>query len=105
MSFARCDKCVSYLNDLLAARTAEARAAIREERKFHVDSCMLFRRRYEFRQELGVVHPDLFCMLTIDAMDNSKTMIPRLQGLLHNKKLDNTGQYLGFELMGVIVAG
>jgi hypothetical protein len=103
--FARCDKCVTFLNDLLAAKTQEARAEIRQGREFHVGCCTLFRRRYELRQALGMEFPHLFCSITIDAMDNSKTMIPKLTGTLYSKKLDNVGQTMRFELMGVIVAG
>lgn len=105
MPFARCDKCVSFFNELLAARTESERQAVRRERAFHIDCCTLFRRRHEMRMALGTEHPSLFCSVVADAMDNAKTQLPRVEGNLHNKKLDSRGQFLGCELLGVLVHG
>lgn len=66
---------------------------------------MLFRRRHELRQHLGTEFPDLVLSLVIDAMDNAKTTLPRLEGLLHSKRLDNKGQTLACELLAVLVHG
>lgn len=66
---------------------------------------MLFRRRHELRQHMGTVYPDLVLSLVIDAMDNAKTTLPRMEGLLHSKKLDNKGQTLACELLAVLVHG
>lgn len=97
-SFVRVTSCVYYV-------CSQARAQVREGRKYHVDCCMLFRRRHELRQHLGTAFPDLFLSLVIDAMDNAKTTLPRLEGLLHSKKLDNKGQTMACELLAVLVHG
>jgi hypothetical protein len=103
--FARCDKCVTFFNDILSCKTVEKRAEFKQARGFHIDCCTLFRRRHELRIELGKAFPDLVCSLVLDAMDNAKTQLPRLEGTLHAKKLDNIGQWASCELLAVLVHG
>ena len=103
--FARCDKCVTFFNDIMACKTNEERHAVKELRGHHIDACTLFRRRHELRMELGHHLPNMFMSLVIDGMDNQKTQIPRLEGALYSKTLDNAGHYLATKLEGVIVHG
>lgn len=78
--------------DLMSAKTDEQREQIKSARQEHRDRCTAFRKLHSVRMELGISQPDHFLSLIIDGMDNQKTMIPRLEGVLHSKKLHDSGK-------------
>jgi hypothetical protein len=54
---------------------------------------------------LGLQRPDDFLSLIIDGMDNQKTQLPRVEGKLYSKTLNNVGEFLGTKLLAVLAHG
>jgi hypothetical protein len=103
--FAMCDECTQLFAKLLAAKEPAEREAIKCERLDHRHRCACFRKHHEVRICMGLHMKDEFLSLVIDGMDNQKTQLPRLDGKLHSKTLNNVGEFLGTKLLGVLAHG
>jgi hypothetical protein len=90
--FAMCDHCMGLFAKLVASKSDAERAILKEGRQDHRDRCCGFRKMHELRMVLGELYKELFLSMIVDGMDNRKTQMPRLEGKLHSKHLDNTGK-------------
>ena len=103
--FAMCDECMNLFATLMAAKTTEERDAIKLGRQNHRERCTSFRRNHELRMMLGLQQPEHFLSMIIDGMDNQKTQLPRVEGKLYSKTLNNVGEFLATKLLGVLTHG
>ena len=103
--FAMCDQCMTLFATLMAAKTAEERNEIKLGRQEHRDRCTTFRKNHELRMMLGLQHPDEFLSMIVDGMDNQKTQLPRVEGKLYSKTLNNVGEFLATKLLGILTHG
>jgi hypothetical protein len=103
--FAMCDECMELFARLMASKDPQEREEIKFGRQKHRDRCAAFRRFHELRIQFGLTMKDEFLSLIVDGMDNQKTQLPRLEGKLHSKTLNNVGEFLATKLLGVLAHG
>ena len=99
--FAKCDHCQKYRTQLYVMRGEVEKFEVRTLRNKHREQVSLGRKRFAYREALSVAHPELFLAISIDAMDNKKTNIPRTRALTDTKTTSNAGDELKTRLMGM----
>lgn len=102
--FAKCEECLAFRHKILSCNK-EQRAELRVLQKQHRDLLCLLRTRSVVRSLIAERLTSEFLHITMDGMDQSKTALPHLGSLTHNKLLDKTGKPLKVSLLGCIVAG
>ena len=65
------------MDAVLAAKTEEERAAVLDKKETHRAVVSVGRTRYGVREKLGVQHPEVFLVLSLDGMDTGKTYTPK----------------------------
>ena len=98
--FAKCDHCQKFRTKLYMMRGEVEKAEVRALRDKHRDQVSLGRKRFAYRESLAIAYPDQFLAISIDAMDNKKTNIPRTRALTDTKSTSSVGDELKTRLMG-----
>jgi hypothetical protein len=97
-----CKACEKYHAMLLDAKTKDERETIKALRRSHMDEVRAERRAYHKKKQKAEQDPNSFMLLTIDAMDQKKTDIPKMARTLAG---DDTIKVLRTAVLGVKVKG
>jgi len=83
--FAKCEECLKLRTKLLSTVFPPAIHELKLQQWCHRQQVSIGRRRYDIREKLSEVMPELFLHVSIDAMDNKKTNLPQPRHFTHSK--------------------
>ncbi|KAL3697545.1 hypothetical protein R1sor_011621 [Riccia sorocarpa] len=102
-AFAKCADCILYMNMLHRERRSAERANWEHRREMHLKHQMSGRTVYYSHRELSSINPSQYLSFIHDAMDLSKTIIPRLNDKV--KTLMGQVKPLPLKLVGILNHG
>ncbi|KAL3687735.1 hypothetical protein R1sor_014044 [Riccia sorocarpa] len=102
-AFAKCDDCLLFMNMLLRERRSAERAKWEHRREMHLKHQMSGRNEYYSHREMSTRTPSLYLSFIHDAMDHTKTYVPRLSDKL--KSLMGHVTPLPLKVVGIINHG
>ncbi|KAL3694844.1 hypothetical protein R1sor_008495 [Riccia sorocarpa] len=102
-AFAKCAQCIYFMNMLHRERRSAQRAKWEHQREMHLKLQMSGRTVYYTHMELSSTTPNLYLSFIHDAMDHSKTIIPRLTNKV--KSLMDQVQSFPLKVVGILNHG
>ncbi len=100
--FARCTKC-DDLDDLIKTTKSDVVTKhFQMQKQRHLQACRAEQHVYMKHKRLAILYPDKYISIAIDAMDQKKTAIPKINN--SSKKFSEVEQ-MTISLMGVIIHG